>query len=88
MMMGFGLNNMMRAEGRPLIAMLSMLIGTLLNVILAPIFIFGFGWGMRGAAFATVCSQFVSALWIVLHFVTGDGLLRIRRKNMPLQGYI
>jgi putative MATE family efflux protein len=88
MMMSFGLNNMIRAEGRPIIAMLSMLIGTFLNVILAPVFIFVFHWGMRGAAIATICSQAVSAVWIVLHFVTGDGLLRIRRKNLRLDGGI
>jgi putative MATE family efflux protein len=88
MLMSFGLNNMIRAEGRPVTAMMTMLIGTLLNVILAPIFIFVFNWGMQGAALATVCAQCVSATWIVLHFVRGKGLLRLRRKNMRLDGGI
>lgn len=87
-MMAFGLNNMIRAEGRPATAMFTMLIGTLLNVILAPIFIFVLHWDMRGAALATILSQLVSATWIILHFVTGNGLLRIRRKNLPLEGGI
>ena len=56
-------------------AMFTMLIGVLLNVILAPIFIFGFGWGMRGAALATVLSQGVSAVWVMAYFLRGDSLL-------------
>lgn len=88
MMLGFGLNNMIRAEGRPVTAMLTMLIGTVMNVILAPLFIFALHMGMRGAALATILSQSVSATWIVIHFVTGNGLLRIRRGNLALKGYI
>lgn len=81
----FGMNNMMRAEGKPVIAMMTMLIGAALNIVLAPVFIFVFDWGMTGAALATVCSQAVSAIWIFIHFVTGDGLLRIRLKNLKLE---
>jgi len=59
---------MIRGEGNPRIAMLSMLISVLLNVILAPIFIFVFHWGMKGAALATVLSQAVSAVWVLAYF--------------------
>src|SRR5659263_227509 len=80
----YGMNSMMRAEGKPAIAMVTMLIGAALNIVLAPLYIFVFHWGMRGAALATVCSQAVSATWIFLHFVTGSSLLRIRLKNLRL----
>lgn len=88
----FGMNNFIRAEGKPTIAMATMLIGTFLNVILAPLFIFVFHWGMRGAALATVLAQAVSFLWIMLYFVTGNSTLKIRRENLrlnlPLVGQI
>jgi putative MATE family efflux protein len=58
---GFGLNAVIRGEGSPRIAMFTLLIGVVLNAILASTFVFGFGWGMRGAALATVLSQAVSA---------------------------
>jgi len=82
---GFGLNAIIRGEGNPRIAMFTMLIGALLNMILDPIFIFGFGWGMRGAALATVASQAVSCLWVVSYFLSGRSLLRFRRANLRLQ---
>ena len=53
---GMGMNNFIRSEGNPKIAMYTMLIGALINTILDPIFIFGFHWGMQGAAFATISS--------------------------------
>lgn len=80
-----GMNSLMRAEGKPIIAMASMLISVFLNVGLAPLFIFVFGWGIRGAALATVLSQAVSAAWIVLHFVFGRGILRFRPHTLRLR---
>jgi putative MATE family efflux protein len=74
---GFGLNAVIRGEGNPRVAMLTLLIGVVLNVILAPVFIFGFGWGMRGAGLATALSQAVSATWTLLHFVSGRSVLRL-----------
>ncbi len=64
----FSLNNVVRSDGSPKIAMNTMLIGAILNIILDPIFIFGFGMGIKGAAIATVISQAVSALWVVYYF--------------------
>jgi len=81
---GFGLNAVIRGEGNPKIAMLTLLIGVTLNVVLAPIFIFGFGWGMKGAALATVISQGVSMVWVVAYFLGGRSLLRFRRRNLRL----
>ena len=63
-----GLNNVMRATGYPKKAMLTSLVTVLANVIIAPIFIFHFHWGIRGAAMATVVSQFIGMVWVVQHF--------------------
>ena len=82
---GYGLNAPIRGEGNPRVAMLTLLIGVLLNAILAPIFIFAFGWGMRGAGLATILSQGVSAVWVAAYFLRGDSLLRIRWKNLRLK---
>jgi putative MATE family efflux protein len=77
----FGMNNFIRAEGNPRIAMATMLIGALLNIILDPIFIFGLGMGVKGAALATVLAQSVSAAWVLSYFLTGKSDLKFRRKN-------
>ncbi len=81
----FGMNNFLRAEGNPNKAMVTMLIGSFCNLILTPIFVGVFGWGMKGAAIATVISQAVSATWIVTHFALGKGELKIRKKNFRLR---
>ncbi|OHB84278.1 MAG: MATE family efflux transporter [Planctomycetes bacterium RBG_16_64_12] len=82
---GFGLNAVIRGEGNPRIAMVTMLIGALLNTILDPIFLFGFGWGMRGAAAATIIAQAVSALWVLGYFLGGRSLLVLQVKNLRLR---
>lgn len=77
-----GLNSFINTQGRPGVAMLSVLIGAVLNVLLDPLFIFTFGMGVKGAALATVISQFCSAVW-VLNFLTSDkASLRLERKYM------
>ncbi len=63
-------NNLIRAEGNARVAMFSMLIGALLNIILDPIFIFGLKLGIKGAALATITAQFCSFLYI-LHYIYG-----------------
>jgi putative MATE family efflux protein len=83
---GFGLNAVIRGEGNPKIAMFTLLIGSLLNAVLDPIFLFGFGWGMRGAAAATVTAQAVSALWVLSYFLRGESLLRLHVGNLRLRG--
>lgn len=85
---GFGLNNIIRGEGDPKTAMLTMLISVILNAILAPIFIFIFNWGIHGAAFATVLSQAVSGIWVFLYFATGKSLLKIHKNHLILHGNV
>lgn len=64
----FGLNHVMRATGYPRKAMLSAILTVGVNIVLAPIFIFILNWGIRGAAIATVLSQFSGMLWVLHHF--------------------
>ncbi|MCI1648125.1 MAG: MATE family efflux transporter [Bacteroides sp.] len=82
-----GLNNIMRATGYPKKAMLTSMVTVFSNIILAPIFIFYFHWGIRGAATATVISQFIGMIWVVKHFINkstyvrfGSGFWIIKRR--------
>lgn len=86
--LGFGMNNFIRAEGNPKIAMLTMLIGAITNTILDPIFIFGFGWGIKGAAIATVLSQIASTSWVLYHFLGGGSTLKFHIANLKLRNHI
>lgn len=74
-----GLNYIMRATGHPKKAMLTSMASVLVNVVLAPLFIFKFQWGIRGAALATVCAQFIGMLWVLNHFVNRRRDIRLRR---------
>ncbi len=77
-----GLNLFITAQGFAKISMLTVVIGAVLNIILDPIFIFVFDMGVKGAALATIISQFVSALWI-LRFLTGKkATLKINLKYL------
>ena len=69
-----GMNGYINAQGFPKVGMLSIIIGAVTNIILDPIFIFGFDMGVRGAALATIISQAISAIW-VLHFLFGKKVL-------------
>lgn len=85
---GMGMNNFIRSEGNPRIAMYTMLIGAVINTVLDPILIFVFDMGMKGAAIATIFAQFVSAVWVVLYFLKGKSLLKLRLKNMMLKSSV
>lgn len=82
---GMGMNNFLRANGKPKLSMMTMFIGAGINVILDPIFIFVFKMGMTGAALATIISQLVSMIWGLYHFIKKDEIHRIRLKNMKLE---
>ena len=83
-MLTTGLNGFINAQGFPKYGMLTTMIGAILNLILDPIFIFVFDMGVRGAALATIISQFVSAMW-VLYFLSGKrALLKLRKKNIRI----
>lgn len=82
--LGFGLNNAIRSEGNPKIAMYTMLLGALTNIILDPIFIFGFKLGIQGAAIATIISQFVTMAWVLHHFTRGNSRLKLKKKHLSI----
>lgn len=82
--LSLGLNTFISAQGFAKTAMISVLIGALINIVLDPIFIFGLGMGVKGAALATVISQAVSAIWILNFLLRGKGILKIRPQNLKL----
>lgn len=86
--MCFSFNNMMRASGYPRKAMFTMILTVLINILLAPILIFGFDMGMKGAALATVIAMFVGTFFVILHFVNGENNLKLRFKNIKLNRHI
>lgn len=79
-----GLNNIMRASGYPAKAMITTLITVGINLVLAPLFIFLLRWGIRGAAFATVLSQFSGLVVTVVHFSDKSGFLHFRKDHFSL----
>ena len=86
--MTLGMNAFISTQGFAKISMLSVLIGAICNIVLDPIFIFGLGLGVKGAALATIFSQAMSCIW-VLHFLTGKTtFLKIKKCNLRLQASI
>lgn len=77
------MNAVIRADGSPAISMASMSLGALLNIILDPVFIFGFKWGIVGAAWATVIGQVVSFLVSVLYFFRTKSFRLTRQSFIP-----
>ena len=75
----FSYNNVMRATGYPGKAMYTNLIGAGLNAILAPLFLFGFKWGIKGAAIATDISMLVTSFFVMGHFFKKDSTLHFVR---------
>ena len=85
---GFAMNSAIRAEGNPKFASNMMIIGCLLNLILDPIFIFGFGMGIKGAALGTVICQLVICLWSGYYFTFGKSNLKLKLKNIRIESKI
>ncbi len=80
-----GMNPYITAQGHSKTAMISVLIGAFLNIALDPLFIFAFGMGIKGAALATVISQFVSAVWVLRFLTKKERAIGIRRKNLKIE---
>jgi putative MATE family efflux protein len=78
----FGMNNFIRAEGNPRMAMNTQLLGTFINIVLNYVFIFQLGLGIKGSALATLSGQFFSALWVLSYFLRGHSLVKIRLRNL------
>lgn len=80
--LALGLNAFINAQGFAGIGMLTVVIGAVCNIILDPVFIFGFHMGVRGGALATILSQGVSCVWIVCFLLGKRTTLRLKLKNM------
>ena len=77
--LAFGFNNIMRASGYPMRAMMTMILGALINLALAPLFIFTFGLGIKGAAIASDIAMTCSMIFVMTHFMRRDVTLRFTR---------
>jgi multidrug efflux pump len=81
-------SNIIRAEGKATLSMMGMIIGNLVNIILDPIMILGFGWNVAGAAVATVLGNMAAALFYIAHFVLKKSILSIRIRDYKVGGGI
>lgn len=82
------MNNIVTAEGNARLTMIAMLLGTGLNILLDPIFIYQFQWGIKGAAWATVFSQAVTAGLYIFYLIKGKGPIRISPKYIRIESRI
>ena len=78
-------NSVIRAEGNSKVAMISMLISGIMNIILDPIFIFGFDMGIRGAALATLLAQMTGVIYILTYFLGGKSTLHFHFKDIKFE---
>ncbi len=83
-----GMNSYITAQGFSKISMLTVLIGAVVNIILDPIFIYGLNMGVSGAAFATIISQTVSCVFVVLFLFSKRSVLKLKISNFKLDGKI
>ena len=83
-MISLGLNAFITTQGFSKISMRNVIIGALINIVLDPLFIFGFNLGVKGAAIATVIAQAISALLVASFFFTKKTILKLSLENMKL----
>lgn len=81
---GFTLTFIIRAEGNPIYATIAIIVGTIVNLILDPLFIFVFSMGTEGAALATIISEAIVALMGLFYMTRKRGIVHIRRNNLTL----
>lgn len=82
--MNMVLNNMIRAEGNAKYSMFALCLGAILNIILDPIFMFGFNMGIKGAAVATVLAKFIAFVYLIWYFMSGKSYIRISPKYFTI----
>ncbi len=78
-------SNVLRAEGQSTKAMMGMIIGNVLNIILDPIMILVFNWGIAGAAIATVIGNVMGAIYFIIYFLRGKSMLSIKLKDFTMK---
>lgn len=80
-----GMNTFISGQGNARTAMCSVMIGAVLNIVLDPIFIFVFHMGVKGAAWASVISQAVSAVWVISFLLSKKSVIRLKKKTIRLE---
>ena len=83
-----GMNAFITAQGFSKTSMYTVLIGAVSNIILDPVFIFGFGMGVQGAALATVISQCISCVWVLFFLSSEKTILKLKKENMHLKAKV
>ena len=83
--MTLGMNTFITAQGFTTVSMISVIIGAVCNIVLDPIFIFGFQMGVKGAALATIISQMLSCVWIISFLCGKKTLLKLKKENLKLR---
>ena len=83
-----GMNAYITTQGFSTVGMFTVLIGAVCNIVLDPIFIFALDMGVRGAALATVLSQGISCIWVIVFLCSNKTLLRLRKKYIRIQPQI
>ena len=86
--MYLGLNSVLRSAGHPQKAMAATILTVVINTLLDPLFIYGFGMGIRGAAIATILAQIISLCWLIKIFCNKNELLHFRRGIYRLKGVL
>lgn len=79
-----GMNAYITAQGFAKMGMLTVVIGAVANIILDPVFIFGFGMGVRGAALATIFSQAISCAWVIYFLMSKKSILRLKPQTLKI----
>lgn len=79
---GFGLNNLIRAQGDPKTALATQVISVLVNVVLNYLFVFVFKWGITGSAIGTVCAQATAAVWVMVYLTSPRAAWRLRPRRL------
>ena len=77
-----GMNSYINTQGFAQIGMMTVMLGAIINIILDPIFIFGFDMGVKGAALATITAQFVSAIWVLGFLFGKKSILKVRKEYL------
>lgn len=80
-----GMNAFITTQGFAKISMVTVMIGAICNIILDPIFIFVLGFGVKGAAFATIISQGISSIWVIRFLMSSKSNLKIQRKYLKIE---
>lgn len=80
--LSFAMNQVIRAEGNARYSMISILVGAIANLVLDPLFIFAFNWGVKGAAYATILSQFLSFAFCAVYFIKGHSSIKLHPASL------